>query len=148
MNSFCQVLHVALLVALNVKASCFQPRPAVPVAAAGVGPGRQRSIGAFPLRVGTGMAFDDGDQILVSAQKPLGIVLEEADEGGGRDGGGVVVADISDPASSAVAAAGVQRGDLLVAIQNVDVTAAPIKEVLERIGNAPRVVNLRFQKAA
>ena len=66
----------------------------------------------------------------------------------GRDGGGVVVADISDPASSAVAAAGVQRGDLLVAIQNVDVTAAPIKEVLERIGNAPRVVNLRFQKAA
>ena len=88
MNSFCQVLHVALLVALNVKASCFQPRPAVPVAAAGVGPGRQRAIGAFPLRVGTGMAFDDGDQILVSAQKPLGIVLEEADEGVGRDGGG------------------------------------------------------------
>jgi len=92
--------------------------------------------------VGTGLAFNDGDQILVSAQKPLGIVLEEADEGMGA-----IVAEIADPSASAVAAAGVEVGHRLVAVQNADVRAASIEEILERIGAAPRVINLRFQVA-
>ena len=34
--------------------------------------------------IGTGFNYDDGDQILVSAQKPLGIILEEKEEGVGK----------------------------------------------------------------
>lgn len=94
--------------------------------------------------IGTGLTFTDGDQILVSAQKPLGIILEESEEGG--MGGGCVVAEISDP-TSPVAQAGVQPGDWLVAVQNADVGSASIEEVLQRIINAPKVVNLRFQRA-
>mmetsp|Transcript_35586 Transcript_35586/g.72157 ORF Transcript_35586/g.72157 Transcript_35586/m.72157 type:complete len:157 (+) Transcript_35586:452-922(+) len=100
---------------------------------------------SIALRLGTGLTFTDGDQILVSAQKPLGIVLEEREEGG--MGGGCVVAEISDPRTSAVAQAGVQPGDMLIAVQNADVGSASIEEVLQRIAGAPKVVNLRFQKA-
>lgn len=112
-------------------------------------PPRVRALIRYPfciaLRIGTGLTFTDGDQILVSAQKPLGIVLEEREEGG--MGGGCVVAEIADPGTSAVAQAGVQPGDMLVAVQNADVGSASIEEVLQRIAGAPKVVNLRFQKA-
>uniref|UniRef100_A0A7S2EQV1 PDZ domain-containing protein n=1 Tax=Trieres chinensis TaxID=1514140 RepID=A0A7S2EQV1_TRICV len=93
------------------------------------------------LRVGTGLTFDDGDQILVSAQKPLGILLEET-----VDGMGCVVIELSDP-ESPVSRAGVRPGDRLVAVQNIDTTGSiTIEEVLERIAAAPRVVNLRFRR--
>ena len=94
--------------------------------------------------IGTGFNFDDGDQILVSAQKPLGIILEEKEEGG--EGGGCVVAEFADPSTSAVAKAGVEVGDWLQAINNADVSKASIEEVIERIITAPKVVNLRFQR--
>lgn len=100
---------------------------------------------ASALRIGTGLTFTDGDQILVSAQKPLGIVLEEKEEGG--LGGGCVVAEIADPNTSAVAQAGVRPGDVLVAVQNADVCSASIEEVMQMIIIAPKVVNLRFQRA-
>ena len=91
--------------------------------------------------IGTGFNFDDGDQILVSAQKPLGIILEEKEEGGG-----CVVAEFADPSTSAVAKAGVEVGDWLQAINNADVSKASIEEVMKRIITAPKVVNLRFQR--
>jgi len=94
--------------------------------------------------IGTGFNFDDGDQILVSAQKPLGMILEEKEEGG--EGGGCVVAEFADPSTSAVAKAGVEVGDWLQAINNADVSKASIEEVMKRIITAPKVVNLRFQR--
>mmetsp|Transcript_55487 Transcript_55487/g.166392 ORF Transcript_55487/g.166392 Transcript_55487/m.166392 type:complete len:156 (-) Transcript_55487:309-776(-) len=100
--------------------------------------GNRRTV----LSIGTGLTFDDGDQILVSAQKPLGIILEEREEGGVDSG--CLVAEVGD--DSAVARAGVQVGDWLVAVQNADVSRNSIEQVMSRIGNAPRVVNLRFQR--
>ena len=94
--------------------------------------------------IGTGFNFDDGDQILVSAQKPLGVILEEKEEGG--EGGGCVVAEFADPATSALAQAGVEVGDWLQAVNNADVSQASIEEVMQRIIDAPKVVNLRFQR--
>jgi len=88
------------------------------------------------LKISTGLTFDDGDQLLVSAQKPLGMVLEERDERGC-----VVVSVTKD---GAACRAGVKAGDLLVAVQNADVGEATFDEVMSRISNAPRVVNLRF----
>ncbi len=88
------------------------------------------------LQISTGLTFDDGDQLLVSAQKPLGMVLEERDEKGC-----IVVSVEKD---SAADKAGVKEGDLLVAVQNADVGRADFEEVMGRIIDAPRVVNLRF----
>lgn len=110
------------------------------------------------LQVSSGFTFDDGDQLLVSAQKPLGLVLEER----GKDEGdldltsgidtrqkqnhpnGCIVAEVLD--GSAAKRAGVKPGDFLVAVQNADVTIAHFEEVMQRIGDAPQVVNLRFMR--
>ena len=90
------------------------------------------------LQISTGLTFDDGDQLLVSAQKPLGMVLEELDE----EKGGCIVVSVEE--GSAADKAGVKEGDLLVAVQNADVGKADLDEVMGRIIDAPRVVNLRF----
>ena len=90
------------------------------------------------LHISTGLTFDDGDQLLVSAQKPLGMVLEESDV----SPQGCVVVEVLK--NSAAEMAGVKIGDILVAVQNADVSSSELDQVLERIRNAPRVVNLRF----
>ena len=90
------------------------------------------------LRIGTGFSFDDGEQVLVSVQKPLGILLEQDEE----EGSPVVVADL-DSAGSA-AKAGVQQGDILLAVQNASVESQSLEYVMDFLGRAPRVVNLRF----
>lgn len=90
------------------------------------------------LKLSTGLSFDDGDQLLVSAQKPLGIILEERE-----DEMGCFVASLV-PNGNAALAGVIQEGDLLVAVQNADVGRADFEEVMSRIANAPRVVNLRF----
>lgn len=89
------------------------------------------------LLVSSGFSFSDGQQVLVSAQRPLGIVLEQ-DETPGE----IVVRSL-DPSGSG-ADAGVREGDILLAVQNASVQNASLDEVLAFIGNAPRVVNLRF----
>lgn len=108
------------------------------------------------LKISTGFTFDDGDQLLVSAQKPLGLVLEERGKDevdlGPTTGvdhwrvqnspNGCVVAEVLE--NSAAKRAGVKPGDFLVAVQNADVTLAHFEEVMQRIGDAPQVVNLRF----
>ena len=87
--------------------------------------------------ISSGFSFDDGNQVLVSAQKPLGIILEQ-------EVGPIVVAEV-DPSGSA-GRAGVQVGDELLAVQNADVSTKPLEEALTLIGQAPKVVNLRFQR--
>jgi len=91
------------------------------------------------LNVGTGFTFDDGEQLLVSLQKPLGLVLEQVDEESA-----IVVAEVED--TSAAAQAGVEPGDILLAIQNMDVDGQPLEVVLQLISDAPRALNLRFLK--
>jgi len=88
--------------------------------------------------ISSGFTFtdDDDDQILVSLQKPLGIVLEQDTEGP------IVVANVDKGGSAD--RAGVMMGDILLAIQNASVEKADLSEVLTFIGNAPRVINLRF----
>ena len=92
------------------------------------------------LKISSGLSFDDGDQLLVSAQKPLGLILEEGDDGDNK----VIVTDVLE--NSSASRAGIQVGDWLVAIQNADVSQVGLDEILRRIGDAPRVVNLRFHR--
>ena len=89
--------------------------------------------------IGTGFTFSDGEQILVSVQKPLGIVLEQDASATNRP---ITVADVDTTGSAA--RAGVQEGDVLLAVQNMSVESYDLEEVLRVIGNAPRVVNLRL----
>lgn len=86
--------------------------------------------------VSGGFSFSDGEQVLVSVQKPLGLVLEQDEDGP------ILVTEV-DPAGSA-GRAGVQAGDVLVAVQNASVETADLNQVLGFIGQLPRVVNLRF----
>ncbi|EJK76397.1 hypothetical protein THAOC_01844 [Thalassiosira oceanica] len=87
--------------------------------------------------ISSGFSFSDGEQVLVSAQKPLGIVLGQED-----CPGPIVVAEID--GSGSAARAGVRREDVLVAVQNASVENASLDEVLSFIGGCPKVVNLRF----
>jgi S1-C subfamily serine protease len=99
------------------------------------------------LQFSSGLTFDDGEQILVSAQKPLGLLLEENDSPGGEKGAdlcGIFVADLD--ASGSAGRAGVQAGDILLAVNNQDVAKASLEAVMARLAQAPRVVNLRFRR--
>lgn len=92
------------------------------------------------LSISTGLTFDDGDQLLVSAQKPLGLILEEEEENIKK----VVVTQVME--NSSASRAGVQVGDWIVAVQNADVSQVGLDEVMRRISEAPKVVNLRFHR--
>ena len=89
--------------------------------------------------ISSGFSFEDGEQILVSVQKPLGIVLEQ-DEA--SEDGKIVVVDL-DPSGSA-ASAGVRVGDVLVAVQNASTLNLDLDSVLDFIQKGPRVINLRL----
>ena len=92
------------------------------------------------MMISSGFSFEDGEQILVSVQKPLGIVLEQ-----NETDGKIVVVEV-DPTKSA-GQAGIQVGDILVAVQNASTISVDLEEVLDFIANkCPRVVNLRFQR--
>mmetsp|Transcript_13179 Transcript_13179/g.31576 ORF Transcript_13179/g.31576 Transcript_13179/m.31576 type:complete len:158 (-) Transcript_13179:4516-4989(-) len=91
--------------------------------------------------IGTGFSFEDGEQILVSVQKPMGMVLEQDD----NDSDSKIVVTELDPTASA-ARAGVQVGDVLVAVQNAAVMQQDLDSVLDFIQKGPRVMNLRFQR--
>lgn len=95
--------------------------------------------------IGTGFSFEDGEQILVSVQKPFGIVLEQS--GAENEDDGKIVVTQVDPNGSA-GKAGVREGDVLVAVQNASTVSADLGEVLEFISTrCPRVVNLRFERS-
>ena len=87
--------------------------------------------------ISSGLTFEDGNQILVSIQKPLGIILEQdAEESFIR------IADV-DPTGSA-ASAGLRVGDILVAVQNADMVERDLEYAMQFIAQAPKVLNLRF----
>lgn len=86
--------------------------------------------------ISSGFSFSDGKQILVSLQKPLGILLEQDAEGP------IIVGEVNQ--GGAADDAGIQAGDVLLAVQNASVENADLEEVLGFIGNAPRVINLRL----
>ena len=97
--------------------------------------------------VSSGFSFDDGEQILVSVQKPLGVILEQDTERRNSDGsvnpGMIIVSDVDNNGSAA--RAGVQIGDVLLAVQNASVEGnVDLDQVLEFIRNGPRVINLRL----
>jgi C-terminal processing protease CtpA/Prc len=100
--------------------------------------------------ISSGFSFDDGQQILVSIQKPMGIVLEqganEETEDATTTAAPIVVGQV-DPTGSA-GRAGVQVGDVLVAVQNASVESADLDQVLEFIQKGPRVMNLRLVREA
>ena len=92
--------------------------------------------------IGTGFSFEDGEQILVSVQKPFGIVLEQDSDANDER---IIVTEV-DPMGSA-GRAEVQTGDVLVAVQNASTVSVDLAEVLDFISNkCPRVVNLRFRR--
>ena len=102
----------------------------------------RRDKGYTPNMIGTGFSFEDGEQVLVSVQKPFGIVLEQDDE---DEDGRIVVTEV-DPNGSA-GKAGVREGDILVAVQNASTVSVDLGDVLDLIATkCPRVVNLRFQR--
>ena len=86
--------------------------------------------------VSSGFSFSDGEQILVSLQKPMGMLLEQ------EANGPIVVQEVNQGGSAD--SAGVQTGDILLAVQNASVEKADLEEAFALIGNAPRVLNLRF----
>ena len=91
--------------------------------------------------IGTGFTFEDGEQILISVQKPMGLVLEQE----GEDGDSPIVVTEIDP-SGAAGRAGVQVGDVLLAVQNASVESIDLENVLGLIANGPRVINLRLSR--
>ena len=93
----------------------------------------------LPRMISSGFTFDDGEQRLISLQKPLGLILEERDNGKGCE---VVEVIISDETSAH--RAGIKVGDILLSVQNADVSQAHLEEVMQRIQQSPRAVNLRF----
>ena len=59
----------------------------------------------------------------------------------------MVVAEVLEESSAA--SMGVRPGDVLLAVNNQDVSAAPLEAVLDRISSAPgRVLNMRFARPA
>lgn len=126
-------MAVGIIVFMAVKIASFSPSANVP-RTRGVITNARKS----PLFIGTGFSFDDGNQVLVSVQKPLGIILEQGDD----DESSIVVADVD--VSGSAARAGIQVGDVLVAVQNASVEHQSIEDVLDFIVQVPRVVNLRF----
>ena len=95
--------------------------------------------------IGTGFSFDDGEQILVSVKKPLGLILEQKYcDDNDEDTGVVYVADVD--VTGSAGRAGVESGDVLVAVQNTSIESWDLEDVLKLIGQSPAVVNLRFRR--
>ena len=92
--------------------------------------------------ISSGFSFDDGEQVLVSVQKPLGIILEQ------EENGPIIAASVDSTGNAG--RAGVQAGDVLMAVNNFNVNIDEnadlgLDEVLAFIGQLPgKVVNLRF----
>lgn len=96
-----------------------------------------REIGTA-CRISSGFSFQDDDQILISAQKPLGLLLEEQDDAS------IKVVDINENGSAANA--GVRLNDILLSVQNASVEGVSLERAMAYITQAPKVVNLRFAR--
>jgi len=90
--------------------------------------------------ISSGFRYTDGHQILISLQKPLGLVLEEFVSTDGVQMAKVVEVDPNGTAGRN----GVFVGDVVLAVQNMEMVGRPLEDVLAAIYNAPKVVNLRL----
>lgn len=89
-----------------------------------------------------GAATDTAADVLrLSLTKPLGVILEENEEGSAA---GVFVQDVGD-AGSAAAYAEEIMGCKLLTVQGTDVTAWTFDDVMDAIINAPDTVDLELQ---
>jgi len=102
--------------------------------------------------ISSGFSYDNDEQLLVSVQKPLGLVLEEQEEKECKNDNDssvvvsrIVVVELL--SGSSAARAGVAVGDRLLAVQNADMTRQTLETTMEYIRQAPQVVNLRFQRS-
>ena len=101
----------------------------------------KRSRKIFMISSGFSYQGERDNQVLVSVQKPLGILLEEKND---DDNGNVYVDVVEIGPNSAADRAGIKVGDVILAVQNADMRNKSLDMVLQSIGNAPKVVNLRF----
>jgi C-terminal processing protease CtpA/Prc len=90
-------------------------------------------------RISSGFSFQDDDQILISAQKPLGLILEEQEDSS------IAVVEMDETGSAAKA--GVRMGDVLLSVQNASVENVSLEQAMTYIAQSPKVVNLRFSRA-
>lgn len=93
---------------------------------------------ATVCRISSGFSFQNDDQILISAQKPLGLLLEEHDDAS------IIVVEMDENGSAAKA--GVRMGDILLSVQNASVEDVSLESAMAYIAQAPKVVNLRFAR--
>jgi len=87
--------------------------------------------------ISSGLTFEDNNQILVSVQKSLGIILEQDTKASC-----IRIADIDPTGSGAMA--GLRVNDILVAVQNADMADCDLEYAMQFIAQAPKVLNLRF----
>ena len=69
------------------------------------------------MMISSGFSFADGEQILVSLQKPLGVLLEQ-------ETGPIIVTEVNQGGSAD--GAGVKVGDILLSVQNTSVDNADL----------------------
>lgn len=109
----------------------------------------QRTSGDCRMQLSSGFEFDDGEQLLVSMQKPLGLLLEETATTNAQEDEdaftGCFVAEVVPEGSAS--SAGVEAGFELLAVNNMDVSCSGLEEVMACIQQSPRVLNLRFRRA-
>ena len=108
----------------------------------------ERFSSIFTRMISSGFtSFDENDELyLVSLQKPMGMVLyqdDATDEGANC----IVVGEVIP--GQAADRAGIREGDVLVAVQNIAVMddfrqLLSLEEVLQRIEEGPRILNLRL----
>lgn len=96
----------------------------------------------FPLKVSSGFFFEEGGQALASLQKPLGLILEEEIDAAGLPS--VFVTEVLPGSSSA--SAGLAVGDVVIAVQNVNMKGQNLENVMTAIQQAPKVLNIRVQR--
>lgn len=94
--------------------------------------------------ISSGLTFEDGNQILVSVQKPLGIILEQDSDGNTDNSSSPLIRIVDIDPSGSGAAAGLRIGDVLVAVQNADMVDRDLEYAMQFIAQAPKVLNLRF----
>jgi S1-C subfamily serine protease len=91
-------------------------------------------------RISSGFSFQGDNQILISAQKPLGLILEEQEDAS------ISVVEMDETGSAAKA--GVKIGDVLLSVQNASVENVSLEQAMTFIARSPKVVNLRFARTS
>ena len=80
----------------------------------------------------------------VELEKPLGLILEErGDDAGEGGGGGVVVKELTSDGSAAISKT-IVPGDVLLRVNQKDVSNMDFDSVMDLLRNAPSIIELEF----